>query len=37
MDRAHIELLPTGQIQIDTSRLYQFPQFGTPGSIVRGA
>ncbi len=36
MDRAHIELLPTGQIQVDTSRLYQYPQFGAPGSILRG-
>ncbi len=36
MDRAHVELLPTGQIQVDTSRLYQFTQFGAPGSILRG-
>ena len=36
MDRAHVELLPTGQIQVDTSRLYQFTRFGEPGSILRG-
>jgi len=36
MDRAHIELLPTGQIQVDTSRLFQFTQFGVTGSILRG-
>jgi cytochrome b6-f complex iron-sulfur subunit len=36
MDRAHIELLPTGQIQIDTSILYQSPQFGASGSILKG-
>ena len=36
MDRAHVELLPTGQVQVDTSRLYQFNQFGTPGSILKG-
>ena len=36
MDRAYIELLPTGQIQVDTSRLFQFMQFGAPGSILRG-
>ena len=34
MDRAHIELLPTGQIQVDTSRLYQAPEFGEAGSIL---
>jgi cytochrome b6-f complex iron-sulfur subunit len=36
MDRAYIELLPTGQLQVDTSRLYQYPEFGSPGSIWKG-
>jgi cytochrome b6-f complex iron-sulfur subunit len=36
MDRAHVEMLPTGQIQVDTSKLYNFTQFGAPGSILRG-
>lgn len=35
MDRAHIELLPTGEIQVDTSVLYQFGHWDDPGSILR--
>jgi len=35
MDRAHIELLPTGEIQVDTSVLYQFGRWDEPGSILR--
>ena len=35
MDRAHIELLPTGEIQVDTSVLYQFGNWDDPGSILR--
>jgi len=39
MDRAHGELDPTGQIIVDTSRLYSWPkggvdQFNDPGSYV---
>ena len=39
MDRAHVELDPTGQIIVDTSRLYSWPkggvdQFNDPGSFV---
>jgi cytochrome b6-f complex iron-sulfur subunit len=39
MDRAHVELDPTGQIVVDTSRLYSWPkggvdQFNDPGSFV---
>jgi hypothetical protein len=26
MDRAHVELDPTGQIIVDTARLYQWPK-----------
>jgi len=35
MDRARIELLPTGEIQVDTSILYQFGNWDDPSSIVR--
>ena len=35
MDRARIELLPTGEIQVDTSVLYQFGNWDDPGSILR--
>lgn len=39
MDRAHVELDPTGQIVVDTSKLYSWPkgglnQFNDPGSFV---
>jgi cytochrome b6-f complex iron-sulfur subunit len=39
MDRAHIELDPTGQIVVDTSRLYQQPKgqathFDDPGAFL---
>jgi hypothetical protein len=39
MDRAHIELDPTGQIVVDTSKLYQWPKgqpshFNDPGAYV---
>ena len=39
MDRAHIELDPTGQIVVDTSRLYSWPKgmpshFSDPGSFI---
>lgn len=39
MDRAHIELDPTGQIVVDTSRLYQWPkgqrsQFNDDGAFI---
>jgi len=39
MDRAHVELDATGQIVVDTSRLYSWPkggvdQFNDPGSYV---
>jgi len=42
MDRAHVELLPTGHIQVDTSRLYvrdpfkNVNQFDETGAMVRG-
>jgi cytochrome b6-f complex iron-sulfur subunit len=36
MDRARIELLPTGEIQVDTSILYQFGTWDNPDSILRG-
>ena len=40
MDRAHVELDPSGQIVVDLSRLYRWPkgersQFGDPGAILR--
>jgi cytochrome b6-f complex iron-sulfur subunit len=40
MDRAHVELDPQGQIQVDLSHLYSWPkgersQFGDPGAILR--
>src|SRR5579862_1051774 len=40
MDRAHVELTPEGQIEVDLSRLYRWPkgepsQFGDQGAIVR--
>jgi len=39
MDRAHIELDPTGQIVVDTSKLYQWPKgqpskFNDPGAYI---
>ena len=39
MDRAHVELDATGQIVVDTSRLYSWPkggvdQFNDPGSFI---
>ncbi|MBI4443558.1 MAG: ubiquinol-cytochrome c reductase iron-sulfur subunit [Acidobacteria bacterium] len=42
MDRAEIELLPTGEIQVDTSRLYvrdpfrNVDQFEDPGAMLKG-
>ena len=42
MDRAHIELLPTGEIQVDTSRLYvrdpfrNVDRFEETGAMVKG-
>jgi len=40
MDRAHVELTPEGQIEVDLSRLYRWPkgepsQFGDSGAILR--
>jgi cytochrome b6-f complex iron-sulfur subunit len=35
MDRAYISLLPTGVIQIDTSRLFQYGHWDDPGAILR--
>ena len=40
MDRAHVELTPDGQIEVDVSHLYQWPkgersQFGDTGAILR--
>ncbi len=40
MDRAHVELAPDGQIEVDLSKLYSWPkgersQFGDPGAILR--
>jgi cytochrome b6-f complex iron-sulfur subunit len=40
MDRAHVELDPEGQIEVDVSHLYRWPkgersQFGDPGAILR--
>jgi hypothetical protein len=35
MDRARIALLPTGEIQVDTSILYQFGNWDNPDSILR--
>jgi cytochrome b6-f complex iron-sulfur subunit len=40
MDRAHVELTPDGQIEVDLSHLYSWPkgersQFGDPGAILR--
>ena len=39
MDRAHVELDPTGQILVDTARLYQWPKgeqthFEDPGAFI---
>ena len=39
MDRAHVELDPTGQIVVDTSKLYSWPkggkdQFDEPGAYI---
>jgi len=39
MDRAHVELDPTGQIVVDTSKLYQWPKgqpshFNDPGAFL---
>ena len=36
MDRAHIALLPDGEIQVDTSILYQYPNWDGPEVILRG-
>ena len=36
MDRAHIELSPTGRIQVDTSILYRYGHWDEPGAILRG-
>ena len=40
MDRAHVELAPDGQIQVDVARLYQWPKgqpshFNDEGSFLR--
>jgi cytochrome b6-f complex iron-sulfur subunit len=40
MDRAHVEITPEGQIEVDLSRLYRWPkgepsEFNLPGAIVR--
>jgi hypothetical protein len=40
MDRAHVEVTPEGQIEVDLSRLYRWPkgepsEFNNPGAIVR--
>jgi len=40
MDRAHVELDPSGQILVDLSRVYRWPkgersQFNDPGAIIR--
>ena len=40
MDRAHVDLSPDGQIEVDLSHLYRWPkgepsQFGDPGAILR--
>jgi cytochrome b6-f complex iron-sulfur subunit len=40
MDRAHVDITPEGQIEVDLSRLYRWPkgersQFGDQGAIVR--
>jgi cytochrome b6-f complex iron-sulfur subunit len=39
MDRAHVELSPEGQIEVDLSRLYRWPkgersEFNDPGAIL---
>jgi cytochrome b6-f complex iron-sulfur subunit len=39
MDRAHVELSPEGQIEVDLSRLYRWPkgepsEFGADGAII---
>jgi len=36
MDRAHIALLPTGEVQVDTSILYQYGHWDQPGAILIG-
>ena len=36
MDRAHIALLPEGEIEVDTSRLYIYPNWNGPEVILRG-
>ena len=36
MDRAHIALLPDGEIQVDTSRLFQYPNWEGPDVMLRG-
>jgi cytochrome b6-f complex iron-sulfur subunit len=41
MDRAHIELSPDGQIQVDTAKLYSWPKgqpthFNDPGAFLTG-
>ena len=39
MDRAHVELTPEGQVEVDLSRLFRWPkgersEFGDPGAIL---
>jgi cytochrome b6-f complex iron-sulfur subunit len=39
MDRAHVELTPEGQVEVDLSRLFRWPkgersEFGDPGAII---
>ena len=36
MDRAFIGLLPDGEIQVDTSRLFQYPNWDGPNVMLRG-
>jgi cytochrome b6-f complex iron-sulfur subunit len=36
MDRARIALLPNGQIQVDTSQLFQYPNWERPEVMLRG-
>lgn len=36
MDRCYIKLLPTGKIEVDTSRLFKFPHWDGPQVILRG-
>jgi cytochrome b6-f complex iron-sulfur subunit len=36
MDRAFVALLPDGEIQVDTSRLFQYPNWEGPNVMLRG-